>query len=64
MQLSAGVWVGAGRVSTAQLVLASSCTLSVPGSGSPDVAGMLNSTKGRGLADGCPICPMPPPSSS
>lgn len=44
-----------------QLVPASSCTLSVPGIGSGNVAGMLNSTKGRGLADGCPVCPMPPP---
>lgn len=25
------------------------------------MAGMLNSTKGRGLADGGPVCPMPPP---
>lgn len=25
------------------------------------MAGMLNSTEGRGLADGGPVCPMPPP---
>lgn len=49
MQLSGSVWVGAGgKRAQSQLVPASSCTLSVPGIGSGNVAGMLNSTKGRG----------------
>lgn len=59
-----GLGGGRGEQAQSQLVPASSCTLSVPGSGSADVAGMLNSSKGRGLADGGLACPMPPPFSS